>query len=79
MVSQCVGRVSRLEATGEPVRVRDSQAIKTHIFCSLQAFVRLEKMRSENLISNWYELQRNLFTLVVRDYIVENLSTTCPA
>ncbi len=35
--------------------VRDSQAIKTHIFCSLQAFVRLEKMRSENIISNWYE------------------------
>jgi ribosomal protein L37E len=54
--------------------VRDSQAIKTRIFCSLQAFVRLEKMRSENRISNWYELQRNLFTLVVRDYIVENLT-----
>jgi Transposase DDE domain len=59
--------------------VRDSQAIKTHIFCSLQAFVRLEKMRSENIISNWYELQRNLFTLVLRDYIVENLTHTCVA
>lgn len=57
--------------------VRDSQAIKTHIFCSLQAFVRLELMRSENLISNWYELQRNLFTLVVREYIVDNLTNTC--
>jgi hypothetical protein len=53
--------------------VRDSQAIKTRIFCSLQAFVCLEKMRSENIISHWYELQRNLFTLVVRDYIVEIL------
>ncbi|BAY14547.1 transposase (plasmid) [Anabaenopsis circularis NIES-21] len=59
--------------------VRDSHAIKTHIFCSLQAFVRLELMRSENIISNWYELQRNLFTLVVRDYIVDNLSNTCAA
>jgi hypothetical protein len=57
--------------------VRDSHAIRTHIFCSLQAFVRLEKMRSENIISNWYELQRNLFTLVVRDYIVDNLTHTC--
>jgi Transposase DDE domain len=57
--------------------VRDSQAIKTHIFCSLQAFVRLEKMRCENLIVNWYEVQRNLFTLVVRDYIVNNLTHTC--
>ncbi|BAY18336.1 transposase [Anabaenopsis circularis NIES-21] len=59
--------------------VRDSQAIKTHIFCSLQAFVRLEKMRSENIISHWYELQRNLFTLVLRDYIVENLTNNCVA
>jgi hypothetical protein len=54
--------------------VRDSQGIKTKIFYSLQAFVCLETMRSENIISNWYELQRNLFTLVVRDYIVENLT-----
>lgn len=59
--------------------VRDSHAIKTHIFCSLQAFVRLAIMRSENIISNWYELQRNLFTLVVREYIVDNLTNTCAA
>jgi hypothetical protein len=59
--------------------VRDSNAIKTHIFCSLQAFVRLEKMRSEKLISNWYELQRNLFTLVVREYILDNLTSACTA
>lgn len=55
--------------------VRDSHAIKTHIFCSLQAFVRLELMRSEKIISNWYELQRNLFTLVVREYILDNLTS----
>lgn len=59
--------------------VRDTNAIKTHIFCSLHAFVRLEKMRSEKLISNWYELQRNLFTLVVREYILDNLSNSCSA
>ena len=57
--------------------VRDSHAIQTHIFCSLQAFVRLETMRSDNVISNWYEVQRNLFTLVVRDYIVNNLTNAC--
>lgn len=57
--------------------VRDSYAIKTHIFCSLQAFVRLEKMRSEKIISNWYELQRKLFTKVVREYIFDNLTNTC--
>lgn len=56
--------------------VRNTQAIKTHIFCSLQAFVRLEKMRSTNSISNWYQLQRNLFTLVIREYILSNLPDT---
>ncbi|MGL4883432.1 MAG: IS701 family transposase [Waterburya sp.] len=55
--------------------VRNSDAIRTHIFCSLQAFVRLEKMRSEKLISNWYELQRNLFTKVIREYVLDNLSS----
>ncbi|MCC3436853.1 MAG: hypothetical protein JGK30_24555 [Microcoleus sp. PH2017_40_RAT_O_B] len=30
-------------------------------------------MRSKKIISNWYEVQRNLFTLVVRDPILANL------
>ena len=55
--------------------VRDTHAIKTHIFCSLQAFVRLEFMRVEKIISNWYEVQRNLFTLVVREHIFANLNS----
>ena len=59
--------------------VRDSHAIKTHIFCSLQAFVRLEKMRSKNIIDNWYEVQRNLFTKVIREYVLDNLSAACAA
>ena len=50
--------------------VRNSYAIKTHIFCSLQAFVRLELMRSEKTIANWYEVQRKLFIKVVREYIL---------
>ncbi|OBQ41588.1 MAG: transposase, partial [Anabaena sp. MDT14b] len=53
--------------------VRDTYAIKTHIFCSLQAFVKLEFMRSEKIISNWYEVQRNLFTSVIREHIFSNL------
>ena len=52
--------------------VRDTHAIKTHIFCSLRAFVQLEFMRVENLISNWYSVQRNLFKETIRDYILEN-------
>jgi hypothetical protein len=57
--------------------VRNTQAIKNHIFCSLQAFVRLELMRSQKMISNWYEVQRNLFIKVIREYIVENLQNHC--
>jgi hypothetical protein len=53
--------------------VRDTCAIKTHIFCSLQAFARLEFMRAEKIISNWYEVQRNLFTSVIREHIFTNL------
>lgn len=55
-------------------QVRDCYAIKTHIFCSLQAFVRLEIMRAEHLINNWYEVQRHLFTSVIREYILNNLT-----
>jgi len=55
--------------------VRDTYAIKTHIFCSLQAFVKLEFLRSEKIISNWYETQRNLFTLVVNEHIFANLNS----
>jgi hypothetical protein len=56
--------------------VRDSHAIKTHVFCSLQAFVRLETMRAEKTIANWYEVQKNLFTSVIREYIISNLAST---
>ena len=51
------------------------QAIKTHVFCSLQAFVRLEKMLAEKTIANWYEVQKNLFTSVIHEYIVNNLAS----
>ncbi len=53
--------------------VRETSAIKTHVFCSIRAFVKLELMRAENLISNWYEVQINLFKKVIREYILENL------
>lgn len=52
--------------------VRDTSAIKTHIFCAIRAEVQLEFMRVENLISNWYSVQRNLFKEAIRGYILEN-------
>jgi hypothetical protein len=47
--------------------VRQSPAICTHIFCAIRAFTQLELMRAEDLIENWYEIQRNLFLKVARD------------
>ena len=55
--------------------VRDTQAMETHIFGSLHAFIKLELMPSKTIISNWYEVQRNLFALVVREHILASFSS----
>jgi Transposase DDE domain len=49
--------------------VRTSEAIKTHFFSAIRAFTQLELMRTEELIENWYEVQRNLSLQVARDFI----------
>jgi hypothetical protein len=54
--------------------VRQSPAICTHIFCAIRAFTQLELMRAEDLIKNWYEIQRHLYLKVGRDFIVLHLS-----
>lgn len=53
--------------------VRTTQAILTHIFCSIRAFTQLEFMRAEELIEDWYEVQRNLYLQVARGFIMEHL------
>ena len=53
--------------------VRTTEAIKTHFFSSIRAKTQLELMRAEELIENWYELQRNLSVQVARDFILEHL------
>lgn len=40
--------------------VRTTDAIKTHFFSAIRAFTQLELMRAEELVENWYEIQRNL-------------------
>lgn len=54
--------------------VRTSEAIRTHFFSAIRAFTQLELMRSEDLIENWYEVQRNLSLQVARDFILEHLT-----
>ena len=54
----------------ERFQTRTQKAIDNHIFCSLAAFIRLEFMRAESLISNWHKLQRSLFDEVLRRFIL---------
>ena len=53
----------------ERFQVRNTKAITNHIFCAISAFVKLELMRVQNRISNWYEIQKNLFNEVIRNFI----------
>ena len=46
---------------------------RTHFFSAIRAFTQLELMRAEELIENWYEVQRNLSLQVARDFILEHL------
>lgn len=54
--------------------VRATETIRTHFFSAIRAFTQLELMRSEDLIENWYELQRNLSLQVAREFILEHLT-----
>ncbi|TGO03519.1 transposase [Candidatus Thiomargarita nelsonii] len=56
----------------ERFQVRTTEAIKNHVFCAICAFVKLELMRVQNQISNWYEIQKNLFNDVIRAFIQED-------
>jgi len=57
----------------ERFQVRNTRAIKNHIFCSMRAFVQLEFMRIQETISNWYEIQKNLFLEVIREFIQKSI------
>ena len=52
--------------------VRNTQAILTHIFCSLRAFSQLEIWRINKKIENLSEIQKNLSIDVARKFITEN-------
>jgi hypothetical protein len=54
-------------------QVRKTEAIITHVFCSLRAFCELELMRTTDIIESWYDLQRELSLKVSREFIKEQL------
>lgn len=70
---ECYHRAVKQVCGIEKFMVRTSEAIKTHIYCSIRAFTHLELMRAEDLIENWYEVQRNLYIQVAKEFILEHL------
>jgi len=67
-------RVIKQVCNIERFQVRTEPAIRTHFFCALQAFCKLQTMRIEGLIDNLYQLSSQLFVPVSRQFILENLS-----
>jgi hypothetical protein len=56
----------------ERFQVRNENPIKNHIFCAIKAFIKLEFMRLNETISHWYEIKKELYMKVIRDYIFES-------
>lgn len=56
----------------ERFQVRRKHPIKNHIFCALKAFLTLEFMRLNQTIAHWYELKRELYVKVIRNFISES-------
>ncbi len=62
----------------ERFQVRNENPIKNHIFCALKAFVKLEFMRFNESISQWYELKRNLYLSTIRNFITCSTQSLYP-
>lgn len=71
---ECYHRALKQLCGIEQFMVRKGEAILTHFFCAIRAFTQLELMRAEDLIENWYEVQRNLYIQVAREFITEHLT-----
>lgn len=66
-------RVIKQVCNIERFQVRNEQAVRNHLFCALRAFSKLQTMRIHGLIDNLYQVSRQLFIPVVREFILKNL------
>jgi hypothetical protein len=73
---ECFHRIIKQVCNIERFYVRDEQAIRNHFFCSLRAFCKLQTMCIRGLIHNCYEISRQLFVPVIRQFIRENLTVS---
>lgn len=71
-------RVIKQVCNIERFYVRDSQAIRNHFFCAIRAFVHLQTQKTHDLIDNLYQLSRELFIPVIRQFILDNYTQPSP-
>ena len=53
----------------ESFQVRTKVAVKNHIFAAIFGYVKLQQMKTTEIIRNCYELQRDLFNEVISGFI----------
>uniref|UniRef100_UPI001F0AA16F IS701 family transposase n=1 Tax=Leptolyngbya sp. BC1307 TaxID=2029589 RepID=UPI001F0AA16F len=71
---ECFHRVIKQVCNIERFYVRGEQAIRNHFFCALRAFCKLQTLCINGLINNCYEISRQLFVPVIRQFILENVT-----
>lgn len=54
----------------ESFQIRGKVAVKNHIFAAICAYVKLQHMRTTDVIKNCYQLQSNLFNEVINSFVV---------
>jgi hypothetical protein len=69
---ECYHRALKQVCNIERFQVRKSHAIRTHIYCALKAFCKLEIMKTKQIITNWYQVQRQLFNKIIAEFIKHN-------
>jgi hypothetical protein len=66
---ECYHRALKQVCNIEKFQVRKSHAIRNHIYCALRAFCKLEILKTKQIITNWYQIQRQLFNEVIAAFI----------
>lgn len=66
---ECYHRALKQVCNIEKFQVRKSHAIRNHIYCALRAFCKLEILKTKQIITNWYQVRRQLFNEVIAAFI----------
>ena len=70
-------RVIKQVCNIERFHIRNEQGIRNHFFCALSAFIKLQTMKVQGLIENLYQISRELFVPIVRQFILDNTQKDC--